>query len=203
MNRGEDEEIDSDLNEATTRLTPEGERAVDGLIVLAEPAEEVDAPESKVAGPDAAQWSTLGSQSSYYNDAGLVPFNTVSVGGHVWLDANKDGLQAETDELVAGKEVVLERQQTTFAAARAVGWMSRVTDGTVGSDLAADGEPLVAAERYDDIQWVLDDVGWQGARRAGGGTRRGRWRGRAAWCRRAARRQWRNRRGRWLQFARR
>ncbi len=158
MNRGEDDEIDSDLNEATTRLTPEGERAVDGLIVLAEPAEEADAPESKVAGPDADLWSTLGSQSSYYNDAGLVPFNTVSVGGHVWLDANKDGLQAETDELVAGKEVVLERQQTTFAAARAVGWMSRVTDGAVGSDLAADGEPLVAAERYDDIQWVLDDL---------------------------------------------
>ena len=158
MNRGEDDEIDSDLNEATTRLTPEGERAVDGLIVLAEPAEEADAPESKVAGPDAGLWSTLGSQSSYYNDAGLVPFNTVSVGGHVWLDANKDGLQAETDELVAGKEVVLERQQTTFAAARAVGWMSRVTDGAVGSDLAADGEPLVAAERYDDIQWVLDDL---------------------------------------------
>lgn len=156
MNRGEDILVDSDLNESTTRLMPEGEVAVDGLMVLALPANEADAPESKIEGPDGGEWSTLGSQSSANNDAGLVPFDTVSFGGHVWMDANKDGIQAETDELVVGKELVLERQAATFGTALAAGWMSRITDGATGSDLDASGEPLEGTERYEDIQWVID-----------------------------------------------
>ena len=51
MNRGEDEEIDSDLNEATTRLTPEGERAVDGLIVLAERPKKLTRPSRRWLAP--------------------------------------------------------------------------------------------------------------------------------------------------------
>ncbi len=158
MNAGDDIVVDSDLNEANTRLDPEGDVAVDGLIVLAMMADEADAPESKIDGPDGAEWSTLGSVSSPHNDAGLVPFNNVSFGGHVWLDANKDGLQADTDELAVGKEVVLERQTTTFADAVRNGWMSRITDGVATSDLNVEGEPLKSTERYLDIAWVLGET---------------------------------------------
>ena len=67
LNSGEDIETDSDLDEATTRLDPEGEVAVDGLMVLAMAADDADAEESKVDGPDGLRWSTLGSRSSHFN----------------------------------------------------------------------------------------------------------------------------------------
>lgn len=157
MGAGADIAVDSDLDEANTRLEPEGDVAIDGLMVLALVADELDAPESKIDGPNGIQWSTLGSVSSAHNDAGLVPFNTVSFGGHVWLDGDKDGLQADTDELAVGKELILERRSTTFADAVAAGWMSRITDGVPTSDLDAEGNPLKAAERYLDIAWVLGE----------------------------------------------
>ena len=157
LNRGADTELDSDLDERNTRMVPEGDVVCDGLMVLAMPADEADAPESKILGPDGVEWSTLGSVSSMHNDAGLVPFSGASFGGHVWIDSNKDGLQAEDDELVVGKELVLERQSTTFAAAVAAGWMSRITDGVATSDLDVDGEPLQTTDRWLNIGWIVDD----------------------------------------------
>ena len=73
------------------------------------------------------------------------------------IDSDKDGLQAEDDELVVGKELVLERQSTTFAAAVAAGWMSRITDGVATSDLDVDGEPLQTTDRWLNIGWIVDD----------------------------------------------
>ena len=156
LNSGEDIETDSDLDEATTRLDPEGEVAVDGLMVLAMAADDADAEESKVDGPDGLRWSTLGSRSSHFNDAGLIPFAGTSVSGWVWKDADKDGLQAEDDELVIDAEVVLERSVATFADAVDAGWMSRITDGAPGSDLDAEGNPLQETKRYLDIAWIVD-----------------------------------------------
>ena len=167
---GADIAVDSDLDETNTRMVPEGDVVVDGLMVLALAADDADAPESKIDGPDGVKWSTLGSVSSPHNDAGLVPFNTVSFGGHVWLDGNKDGLQAETDELAVGKELILERQTTTFADAVAAGWMSRITDGVATSDLDAEGVPLKTTERYLDIAWVLGEDDGEADKPSGGTT---------------------------------
>ncbi len=149
--RGGDATVDSDLDDATTRLIPD--EPVDGLILLAVREQPGEAAEVLIEGPQGAKWSTATVKESEHNDAGVAPFSSALISGWVWEDADKDGIQLEdlSDVKYPGMVVTLERRSTSLADAVADGWHSRTTDGVKGSHLDLSGEPLEKAPRT--IEW--------------------------------------------------
>ena len=149
INRGGNAEVDSDLNEANTRLMPD--EPVNGLIVLAQPRQDGEPDERVISvGPGEGEWSMAAVEDSEHNDAGLVPFSRITVNGVVFNDAAQNGVLDTDDQRLEGMEVWLERTITSADDAMDAGWLSRIGDGVAGSSLDDGGEPLVAGERYYD-----------------------------------------------------
>ncbi len=125
-NVGADPEVDSDLDEMTKLLDPANPS--EGYIVLCAPASDFEWAEegesSFVRGPinggsaqatRAAQedryWAINAPVDSDYNDTGLVPYATASIGGTVFVDPEGDGLKGTTYQPYEGAlRVYLDRK---------------------------------------------------------------------------------------------